>query len=300
MLLVLLERDAALLLEEPGQVPIAQREAAGQLAVRQLARRLPGQEILHGMDGRMVMVAVAQLHIERRILAQPAERHDVLARDLDRGGGTERLPDQVQGKVDARRHAGRGHQRAIFDQHPVGQHPGVRMALLQPRQVFMVGRAVAPIEQARRAKQECAGADAGQRHLAKAGPHHGLEPVDDLPVLRRGQRAEHQLETHHDHHVARRQPCRQRLHPAQGKALKACQRLQRPDAVQRQRRDPERRHRAEHLHRPAKIQHMHLRRQYKEDALHRCPCSSFFDGMIFTMPVIFPNCVAISPSLVWQ
>ncbi|WP_416053381.1 hypothetical protein [Cupriavidus basilensis] len=81
------------------------------------------------------------------------------------------------------------------------------MALLQPRQVLMVRRAAAPVEQAGRAEQECAGANAGQRHLARTGPHHGLKPVGDLPVLRRGQRPEHQLEAHHDHHVARRQPC---------------------------------------------------------------------------------------------
>jgi len=81
---------------------IAQSEAVGELVVWQRVGELLGQKILYCMDDRVVVIAVAKLHVKRRVASHPAKLDHVFTRDTDGCSRTQITCDQVKRKINAR------------------------------------------------------------------------------------------------------------------------------------------------------------------------------------------------------
>ena len=76
----------------------------------------------------------------------------------------ELLPDHVQRQIRASRDTRAREHATVLDENPIGMH---RRSGLDPREivdVMMVGRALAPFEQAGLGGEQRAGADAKQRY----------------------------------------------------------------------------------------------------------------------------------------
>src|SRR5215831_16503610 len=96
---------------------------------------------------------------ELRLPARPLEKHHEIAGDAECEPTTEILLYQRQRQVDAGSHSGRAPYLTVFDEDPIWFDLDGGIATTKQVAIFPMCDGAAAVEQARRGKQEGAGAD---------------------------------------------------------------------------------------------------------------------------------------------
>ena len=153
-------RGAGLRLEGTGEVTGRQTGAGGERLHAQVRARVLSDPLLELAQRRPPSGPDGRLRAELGLVARPAQEHDQVPRDGQRG-----VPAQVllhQGEVDAGGHArGRGHP-PVADVDRVGVDRHGRVVAREPVAVGPGGGGAAAVQKAGQGEQDRAGADGDQ------------------------------------------------------------------------------------------------------------------------------------------